>query len=143
MAAAGCVALGLGAWMSAASPADGQSFSLGTLDETAGKTCRSILAVINPASTALEITSTLRIGDANAVVITYVARPQTGLPKGRKLVCSFKDSGGTFRRSRDLVAVTSDGGPLGPARMRFLQRFWVGSIEAEAAAAKIAAKPKP
>lgn len=129
--------------LSAASNVHAQSLSLGNLDETAGKTCRSILAVINPATTTLEITSTMRIGDANAVVIGYVARPNAGQPRSRKVVCSFKDSGGTFRRTRDLMSVTSDGMPLGPARMRFLKRFWVGSTDADAAAATLAAKPKP
>lgn len=141
LAALGAVALGTG--LGLATVAAAQTFSFENQDELAGKTCRSILAVLNPATTDLDISSSMRIGDANAVVISYVARPATGLAKSRKLVCAFKDKGGAFNRSRELVSVTSDGSPLGPARLRFLQRFWVGSSEAEAAAAALRSAKKP
>lgn len=126
----------------ATGPASAQVLAAGNLEEQANRTCRSILAVVNPASTGIDITSTLRIGEANAVAISYVARPATGLPRSRKLVCSFSDKGGTFRRSRELVGVTSDGVQLGPARMRFLNRFWIGSRDADAAATALA-PPRP
>ncbi len=126
----------------ASGPAFAQVLPAGNLEEQANRTCRSILAVVNPASTGIDITSTLRIGEANAVAISYVARPATGLPRSRKLVCSFSDKGGTFRRSRELVGVTSDGAQLGPARMRFLSRFWIGSRDADAAATALA-PPRP
>lgn len=112
-----------------------QTFSLSSLEDRAVRSCRSIIAVVNPAASSLDITTTLRIGEANAIAISYVAKPASGLPKSRKLVCSFKDKGGTFNRSRELVNVVVDGTQLGPARMRFLQRFWLGSRDADEAAA--------
>ncbi len=114
-----------------------QSFTSSGQDERAVRACRSIIAVINPASTDLDVTSTLRIGEANAVAISYVSRPKTGLPRSRKLVCSFKDKGGTFNKTRDLVNVVADGAQLGPARLRFLQRFWIGSRDADEAALRL------
>lgn len=105
-------------------------------DERAVRSCRSIIAVINPATTDIDVTSTLRINEANAIAISYVSRPATGLPRSRKLVCSFKDKGGTFNKTRELVNVVADGAQLGPARLRFLQRFWIGSREADEAAGR-------
>jgi hypothetical protein len=104
------------------------------LEERARRTCHSIIAVINPPTTTIELTSTLRMGDANAIVISYVARPASGLPRRRNLVCSFQDYAAAAGKTRYLTGVTSDGTALGPARLRFLQRFWVGSRDAETAA---------
>lgn len=118
-------------------PAPARSQQQSSPDDAPSRTCRSIIMVINPASTTIDITSTLRIGEANAVAISYIARPDSGLPRPRKIVCSFEDRGGAYRRSRELVGVTSDGMPLGPARLRFINRFWIGSREAEAAAAAL------
>lgn len=118
-------------------PATAQIFPSAGLDEGAVRTCRSIIAVVNPATSALDVTSTLRIGEANAIAISYVARPPAGVPRNRKIVCTFKDDGGTFRRTRTLTAVTSDGRPLGPVRMRFLQRFWLASRDADVAARQL------
>lgn len=131
-----CALAAAAAWF--AMPAYAQTFTYPSPDEQATRTCRSILAVINPASTGIDVTSTLRIGEANAVSISYVARPPTGLPRSRRIVCSFTDKSGSSRRSRELVNVTSDGAPLGPARMRFLSRFWIGSSDADAAATALA-----
>lgn len=119
-----------------------QSFSNSGQDERAVRTCRSIIAVINPKSTELDVTSTMRIGEANAVAIAYISRPATGLPRSRKLVCSFKDAGGTFKRTRELVNVVADGSQLGPARLRFLQRFWIGSREADDAATRLGSQQR-
>ncbi len=112
-----------------------QNYSLSSLEDRAVRTCRSIIAVVNPAAASLDVTTTLRIGEANAIAISYVSKPAAGLPRSRKLVCSFKDKGNTFNRSRELVNVVVDGTQLGPARMRFLQRFWIGSRDADEAAA--------
>jgi hypothetical protein len=119
--------------MGAASAAS-QTFSVANLDEAASRTCRSIISVLNTARTEIDVTSTMRIGEANAVSIGYVSRPETGVPRNRRIVCAFQDQGSGFRRSRRLVGVTSDGVPLGPARLRFLHRYWIGSAEAERAA---------
>lgn len=115
-----------------------QSLTLSGQDERSVRVCRSIIAVINPATSDLDVTSTLRIGEANAIAISYVSRPATGLPRSRKLVCSFKDQGGTFNKTRELVNVVADGAQLGPARLRFLQRYWIGSREADEAAGRLA-----
>lgn len=115
-------------------PVLAQSTAQSGSDDAASRVCRSIIMVINPASTGIDITSTLRIGEANAVAISYIARPASGLPRSRKIVCSFQEKGGSLRKNRELVNVTSDGSPLGPARLRFLLRFWIGSRDADAAA---------
>lgn len=136
-ARAAIVLLALPVVVWAAKLAVAQTFSRSGQDERAVRACRSIIAVINPATTNVDVTSTMRIGEANAIAISYVSRPATGLPRSRKLVCSFRDAGGTFNKTRELVNVVADGSQLGPARLRFLQRYWIGTREADDAAARL------
>lgn len=109
-------------------------------DEGSASLCRSIIAVVNPAGTTVDNLTMLRLGDARAVIISYAAQPPGGIPRSRKIVCSYTDPPAGPRRMRELSSVTLDGVTLGPARFQFLKRFWVGSAEADAAAQALSAR---
>ena len=115
-----------------------QGYASASLDERANRTCRSIIALINPPKMSLGVTSTMRIGEANAISIAYVARPEEGVSRNRRIVCAFQDRGTGAQRIRKLIAVIADGVPVGPARLYLMQRYWVGSPEADAAATMLA-----
>ncbi len=96
--------------------------------------CRLLPAVAHPEGTEIR---EIRIAPAplgrSGLRIDYSAR-ETGRAKQAHFVtCGF--GGTTFERDRlDLVAVETDGGPLGEARLLYLKRF-LAEAEREGAAA--------
>jgi branched-chain amino acid transport system permease protein len=107
--------------------------------------CREVIPALEPDGT--EIPEMRYAPSGSGVRIDYVARaPSAGAPDAgapvagvsgaansvRYATCSF--GGGTFSPDRlNLVAVATDRGPLGGARLYYLKRFWLGSSDADAA----------
>jgi branched-chain amino acid transport system permease protein len=89
--------------------------------------CREVIPALNPDGTEIR---ELRYGPAalgrQGVRIDYVARARGEASSVRYLACGF--AGRTFSADRlDLVALETDSGPLGDARLYYLKRFWLGS----------------
>jgi hypothetical protein len=89
--------------------------------------CRDVIPAVNPEGTEFR---ELQYGPAalgqQGVRIDYAARAPGGAGAARYLACGF--AGRTFSADRlDLVAVETDSGPLGDARLYYLKRFWLGS----------------
>jgi branched-chain amino acid transport system permease protein len=107
--------------------------------------CRQVIPALDPDGTEIREMryAPSRIGPPG-VRIDYVARapgalaPSASAPSAsapassvHHVACGF--AGGTFSADRlNLVAVETDRGPLGEARLYYLKRFWLGSAEADA-----------
>jgi branched-chain amino acid transport system permease protein len=93
--------------------------------------CRLILPVLHPDGTEIR---EIRVGPATGsragVRIDYAAREPRAASKAHFVACGF--GGTTFERDRlDLVAVETDEGALGEARLLYLKRFWLSEAERE------------
>jgi branched-subunit amino acid ABC-type transport system permease component len=105
---------------------------LGSIDGEQLRVCRLVLPALHPEGTALR-----EIGHATAALgrqgvrIDYEAREPGEAPRLRQVTCGF---GGTVFAARrlDLVAVETDQGRLGDARLTFLKRFWLADAGAAA-----------
>ena len=96
--------------------------------------CRLILPVLHPEGTDIR---EIRVGPApvgrSGVRIDYWARGPGAGSKAHFAACGF--GGTTFERDRlDLVAVETDEGALGEARLLYLKRFWLSEAEREGVA---------
>ncbi len=99
--------------------------------------CRRVLPALHPADTELrEIRFAPEpAGDRGGIRIDYAAREPGAETRIRYAVCRF---GSPARGERlDLMALDTDTGALGEARLLFLKRFWLGrpDIAAEVAPA--------
>jgi branched-chain amino acid transport system permease protein len=98
---------------------------LGSVDGEQLRVCRLVLPALHPEGTELH-----ELGHAAAALgrqrvrIDYEAREPGEAPRARHATCGFGGSVFTGRRL-DLVAVATDEGPLGEARLTFLRRFWL------------------
>src|SRR5215471_505208 len=113
---------------------------LGSVDSEQLRVCRQVLPALHPDGTRLR-----EIGHAPAppgrqgVRIDYEAH-ELGEPAHRRhAVCGFGGSVFSSRRL-DLVTVDTDEGPLGEARLTYLNRFWLGTA---AGAAMTPSEPAP
>jgi branched-chain amino acid transport system permease protein len=90
--------------------------------------CREVIPAINPQGTEIRELRYAPSGQGRiAVRIDYVARAPGEASSVRYLDCTF--AGRTFSADRlNLVAVETDSGPLGDARLYYLKRFWLGSV---------------
>src|SRR5260221_4683847 len=93
--------------------------------------CRQVIPAVNAEGTEIsELRHGLLLGQPG-VRIDYAARAPGQASSSRYLECVF--AGRTFSADRlGLVAVQTDSGPLGDARLYYLKRFWLGSPEAAA-----------
>ena len=93
--------------------------------------CRLALPVLHPEGTEIR---EIRVGPApvgrSGVRIDYAAREPGAPSKAHFAACGF--GGTTFERDRlELVAVETDEGALGEARLLYLKRFWLSEAERE------------
>jgi branched-chain amino acid transport system permease protein len=97
------------------------------IDSAQLRLCRDVIPALNPDDTELrEVRYAASALGRAGVRIDYVARPPGGASQVRYVACGF--AGRTFSADRlDLVAVETDSGPLGEARLYYLKRFWLGS----------------
>jgi branched-chain amino acid transport system permease protein len=96
--------------------------------------CRLVPPVLHPEGTEIR---EVRIGPAtvgrSGLRVDYAAREPGGPSKVHFVSCGF--GGTTFERHRlDLVAVETDEGSLGDARLLYLKRFWLSEAEREGVA---------
>jgi branched-chain amino acid transport system permease protein len=101
-----------------------------SIDSEQARLCREVIPTVNPDGTAF---ADLRAGPSAfgrpGVRIDYkaVAPGESGRP--RYVDCGF--GGSTFSAERlNLVAVETDAGALGAARLFYFKQFWLGSPEA-------------
>jgi hypothetical protein len=112
-------------------------FGLQLWNAATGKTrletaCASILSVVNPPGSTFEaIGGNLSSGNTVARLLYVINRPG-GDSKRAIILCAF-DSTSIYGQAPKLVAVSVNGSQLGPARIAFLNRFWLPSEEAAAA----------
>jgi branched-chain amino acid transport system permease protein len=106
---------------------------VGSVDSEQLRVCRQVLPALHPDGTALrEIGSAAAALGRQGVRIDYEAREPGEAPRHAYATCGFGGSVFTSRRL-DLVAVETDEGPLGEARLTYLKRFWLADAAAEAA----------
>ncbi len=105
----------------------------GGLDVEQARICESLLPALEPgAAEATAPRAEIDPGTENTVIVRY------GVPEGPALMehwirCTFGGSGFDVAR-RELVAVATDRrGPLTDVQLFMLRRFWLGSIESQAA----------
>ena len=102
------------------------------VDSEQARICRAVVAADNPEGTEIR---DLRYGPSAlgiaGVRIDYLARRAGEADRVRHVACGF--AGRTFSAQRlDLVAVETDAGRFGEARLFYLKRLWLGSPEAAA-----------
>jgi len=95
--------------------------------------CASVLNVVNPAGSTFERHSAGLGADDATVRLHYTVRLPDGRDRRTVILCAFETST-SYAVTPRLVAVTVNGQALGPARLAFLNRFWLPS---DAAAAEL------
>jgi branched-chain amino acid transport system permease protein len=117
------------------------SACLGSVDSEQVRVCRQVLPALHPDGTDVrEIAVAPAALGRQGVRIDYDAR-EPGEPTRRRFAtCGFGGSVFSSRRF-DLVAVDTDAGPLGEARLTYLNRFWLGGPAGAGAAASSEAPP--
>jgi len=106
---------------------------LGSADSEQLRVCRQVLPALHPDGTVIrEIRAAPAPLGRQGVRIDYDAREPGEPTRGRFASCGFGGSVFSIRRL-DLVAVDTDVGPLGEARLTYLNRFWLGELSAGAA----------
>jgi len=112
------------------------------LDSEQLRICRAVIPTDNPQGTEIR---DLRDGRsalwAQGVRSDYVARAPGEAERARFVACGF--AGGIFSPDRlDLVAVETDNGPYGAARLYYFKRVWLGSPEAAGEHLDVPAVPR-
>jgi branched-chain amino acid transport system permease protein len=106
---------------------------LGSVDGEQLRVCRQVLRALHPDGTLLrEIAAASAPLGRQGVRIDYEAREPGQSERRRHAICGFGGSVFSSRRL-DLVAVDTDEGPLGEARLTYLNRFWLGTVASAAA----------
>jgi branched-chain amino acid transport system permease protein len=87
--------------------------------------CRRAIPALHPDATEIrELRAAPATLGRQGVRIEYLAREPGGTARARAVTCGF--GGATFDANRfDLVAVETDEGRLGEARLLYLKRFWL------------------
>ena len=91
--------------------------------------CASILNVVNPEGSTFERHGSSISGSDTVVRMLYAVSQPSGETKRMVILCAFDPSHGPGRVPM-LSAVSVNGRQLGPARLTFLNRFWLPSEEA-------------
>ncbi len=94
--------------------------------------CASILNVVNPQGSTFERHVAGNAGANGVVRLLYGVHAPDGQQKRVIILCAF-DATALTSNVPPLVAVALNGHQLGPARLAFLNRFWLHSAEAQAA----------
>lgn len=95
--------------------------------------CRLVVPALHPPQTEIhELRVAPAAGPETGVSIAYSAREPDTPDRPHQITCVF--AGTAFEENRlDLVAVTTDEGPLGEARLLYLKRFWLSAFGAATA----------
>jgi branched-chain amino acid transport system permease protein len=101
----------------------------GVIDSEQLRLCRSLLPALNPGATGFR---EIRVGPAalgdQGVEIDYAASASEpgAAARVQRLACGFGGSAFAGRRL-ELVAVATERGPLGPAQLTMLKRYWLAA----------------
>jgi branched-chain amino acid transport system permease protein len=113
-----------------------------SIDNEQLRVCRRVLPALHPDGTLLhEIGAAPAALGAQGVRIDYDAREPGKPARRRYATCGFGGSVFTGRRL-DLVALDTDAGPLGEARLTYLNRFWLGGPAGAAAPTEAPSVPE-
>jgi hypothetical protein len=93
--------------------------------------CASVLNVVHPEGSTFERHGSDSNGSDRVVRLLYAVKLPDGATKQVIILCAFDDHAITAQLP-PLVAVALNGHQLGPARLSFLNRFWLHSVEAQA-----------
>ncbi len=98
-----------------------------SIDSEQLRVCRDVIPAVNPDGIELrELRYAPSALGAGGLRIDYVARAPGEAGRERYVACGF--AGRAFSADRlDLVAVETESGQLGDARLYFLKRFWLGA----------------
>lgn len=112
-----------------------------TADSEQVRICRMLVPALHPDGTAIrEIKAGPLAADRHGVRIDYTSRAPGREIRVRYIACRFR--GGPFDPGRaDLVAVDTERGPFGEARLYFLKRFWLDAFGVAASEAEALALP--
>jgi branched-subunit amino acid ABC-type transport system permease component len=104
-----------------------------SVDSEQLRLCRQVLPALHPDGTTLhEIDAVPASLGRQGVRIEYEAREPNEPQRRHFATCGFGGTVFTGRRF-DLVAVDTDAGPLGEARLTYLKRFWLAGTAAQPA----------
>jgi branched-subunit amino acid ABC-type transport system permease component len=101
-------------------------------DAAQARVCRSLVPLINAPESHIEVRSTTPLARGAGVQVSYWVQTPNETERSRILVCRFASASLTSGERQDLTDVISDAQPLGPLRLHFLKRFWLGSSDAMA-----------
>jgi branched-chain amino acid transport system permease protein len=106
------------------------------IDSEQLRLCRDVVPALNPDDA--ELRELRYAAGLPGIRIDYVARAPGGASRARYVRCVF--GGQTFSADRlDLIAVETESGSLGDARLYFLKRFWLE--RSPGAGARLGAEP--
>lgn len=101
--------------------------------------CRSIAIVLNAPDTWIRVITSAMTLSGDVLIVQYVVDAEGKRSSGRTLACGLGPEKVADTGLRRIIAVTHDGRPLGPARLAFLQRYWLKTDEARQFGAKLPA----
>jgi branched-chain amino acid transport system permease protein len=94
--------------------------------------CRMALPALMGDGVAIDVLDESPDPDGRGLTVGFSAATPGEAPERHRLACRFR-SPGRPRESRDLVALTLDGEPVGAARIYVLVRWWLSTPEGRAA----------
>ena len=114
----------------------------GPIDSEQLRLCRLVPPALHAQGTSLrEIRVAPMALGRSGIRIDYAAREPGAVERVHFAACGF--AGATFERERlDLIAVETESGLLGEARLLYLKRFWLPAAESEAPPAQLGALPQ-
>ena len=107
------------------------------IDPGEARVCRRILPGLETGATAIDILSVRSAGStavgtraaSSGIELVYSVTSVDGSKRQRRVVCRFDIAHGSVVDEGHLRGVETEAGPLSPARLYMLQRFWLASPE--------------
>lgn len=101
-----------------------------TFDAEETRLCRLVAATLGPPGSRIEVLAQngRRLEDGLGIArIDVLAHPPKGAPRRDFVVCRFRRAPGA---APDLIAVSTERGPMSPIAMHLLRRHWLANPEA-------------
>jgi branched-chain amino acid transport system permease protein len=99
-----------------------------TVDGEQARICRLALPALEGGGTQIDVRQVGHGREPNSVRVEYRATPPGGVPLPRYVLCRFGP--GLSATRTELVAVTTDRGPLSPAAVHLLKRYYLSTPDA-------------
>ena len=95
-------------------------------DAGEARLCRSLLPALNTDATGFAVLATQRLATGQGLKVLYRAEmPDSEESRLRFVTCRFRPDHAGLAQSRDLTGVETEEGPLSPARLYILRRYWL------------------